>query len=177
MIFKRLIYVLGLSSFIFVACQPSEKEKTKKSLPFNEEAIKNQFVKANQQLVQKESDEMDYYGKSHQMNFVKTNSGIRYFVYEPSAKGDSIKNGDEITMAYKLSLIDGTECYSSKTEGKKTFLVGQENIESGIHKAVLYLKKGDKAIILIPSHLAHGLLGDYKKIPPQMPIVYDIQID
>ena len=51
------------------------------------------------------------------------------------------------------------------------------NIESGIHKGVQYLKRGDKALLLVPSHLAHGLLGDYKKIPPQMPIVYDIQID
>ena len=51
-----------------------------------------------------------------------------------------------------------------------------ENIEDGLHKAVLYLKSGDKAKILIPSHLAHGLLGDSKKIPPMSPIIYDIEI-
>jgi FKBP-type peptidyl-prolyl cis-trans isomerase len=41
---------------------------------------------------------------------------------------------------------------------------------------VKYLKHGDKALLLIPSHLAHGLLGDFKKIPPQMPIIYDVEI-
>ena len=51
-----------------------------------------------------------------------------------------------------------------------------ENIEDGIHKAVLFFKSGDKALVLIPSHLAHGLLGDSKKIPPQSPILYDIEI-
>jgi FKBP-type peptidyl-prolyl cis-trans isomerase len=51
-----------------------------------------------------------------------------------------------------------------------------ENIEDGLHKAVLFLKSGDKALILIPSHLAHGLMGDSKKIPPQSPILYDVEI-
>ena len=110
------------------------------------------------------------------MPFVKTASGVRYFVYDPSAKGDSIREGMEITMNFKLSLLDGTDCYSSATGGPKTFVVGKENIESGIHKGVQYLKRGDKAVLLIPSVLAHGLLGDFDKIPPQMPIVYDVEI-
>lgn len=138
--------------------------------------IKQQFIAANQQLMQKENDEMDYYAKSHKMAFVRTGSGIRYFVYEASAKGDSIKPDMVITMEYSVRLLDGTLCYSSEQEGRKTFKVGQEEIESGIHKGVQYLKRGDKALLLIPSPLAHGLLGDFKKIPPQMPILYEVKI-
>ena len=143
----------------------------------NNELIKNQFIKANQQLMQKENDEMDYYAKSHQLNFTRTGSGIRYFVYKPSIKGDSIKDNMQITLNFTLKLMDGTLCYSSKTEGPRTFFVGHEDIESGIHKGLKYLKRGDKAILLIPSPLAHGLLGDFNKIPPQMPIVYDVEVD
>lgn len=160
--------------FLFTACEtnPAKEELN----TFNKEMVKQQFVKANQQVVVKENDEMDYYQKSHHMPFIKTTGGIRYYVYEASAKGDSIKNGDVITINYTVSLLDGTECYSSKTDGSKKFVVGMENIEDGLHKAVLFLKSGDKARILIPSHLAHGLLGDSKKIPPQSPILYDVQI-
>ena len=157
-----------------LACQPDKQKKEISS--FNKEKVKNQFVKANQQVVVKESDEMDYYQKSHKMPFIKTTSGIRYYVYKASNKGDSIKNNDIIKINYKVSLLNGVECYSSKTDGAKEFVVGMENIEDGIHKAVLYLKSGDKALILIPSHLAHGLLGDSKKIPPMSPIIYDIEI-
>lgn len=139
-------------------------------------AIREQFIKANQQLAQRENDEMDYYGKSHRMPFVKTSSGIRYFVYKPSARGDSIRDSMEVTLNFKLSLLDGTLCYSSAGSGPKTFRIGHEDLESGVHKGLLYLKRGDKAILLIPSVLAHGLLGDFDKIPPQMPIVYDVQI-
>jgi len=62
---------------------------------------------------------MDYYQKSHEMPFIKTNSGIRYYVYKPSEKGDSIKTDDIIKINYKLSLLNGTECYSSKIDGPK----------------------------------------------------------
>ena len=167
-------FLLTCLSFWLVACH--SESGTKKDQPLNQEKIKQQFVKANQQLVVKENDEMDYYQKSHQMPFIKTKSGIRYFVYKTSAKGDSIKNGDIIKIEYTVSLLDGTICYSSKNDGAKKITVGMEDVEDGLHKALTYFKSGDKARILIPSHLAHGLLGDTKKIPPQSPIMYDIDI-
>lgn len=170
---KNNIFFVVLLTMI--ACEPSHNEE-KHTKPINKEAIKKQFEAANRGVIQKENDDMDYYAKSHQMPFIKTNTGIRYYVYKPSAKGDSIRDGEEITMDYTVTLLDGTECYSSAKEGPKTFIVGHEDLESGIHKGVQYLKRGDKALILIPSHLAHGLLGDMNKIPPQMTIVYDVQI-
>lgn len=171
---KLFFYLPGFVLFLFVSCQPNDDNSKHDS--FDKEKVKQQFVKANQLVVVKENDEMDYYQKSHNMPFVKTTSGIRYYVYAPSVKGDSIKTDDVITINYTVFLLDGTECYSSKTDGAKEFKVGMENIENGLHKAVLFLKSGDKARILIPSHLAHGLLGDSKKIPPQSPILYDLEI-
>ncbi len=180
-----MIKVSGFFSLIFLClllnyCNNNETKQidvSPKTDQENNELIKNQFIKANQQLMQKENDEMDYYAKSHQLNFTRTGSGIRYFVYKPSIKGDSIKDNMQITLNFTLKLMDGTLCYSSKTEGSRTFFVGHEDIESGIHKGLKYLKRGDKAILLIPSPLAHGLLGDFNKIPPQMPIVYDVEVD
>ncbi|HOZ87614.1 MAG TPA: FKBP-type peptidyl-prolyl cis-trans isomerase [Bacteroidia bacterium] len=161
------------------ACENKDRQpqaRSEKPDAEKDKMIREQFVRVNRQVAQKESDEMDYYAKSHQMPFIKTPSGIRYFVYKPSAKGDSVKKDMQITMNFQIKLLDGTECYSSATEGPKTFIVAHDDLESGIHKGVQYLKRGDKAIFLIPSVLAHGLLGDMKKIPPQMPIVYDVEI-
>lgn len=173
LIFKFKNCLIFLSLIPFFACTPEEKIAPPE---FNQAKVKQQFIKANQQVVVKESDEMDYYQKSHQMSFIKTTAGIRYHVYKPSLKGDSIKDGSVVKINYIVSLLDGTECYSSKVDGIREFKVGMENIEDGLQKALLYLKSGDKALILIPSHFAHGLMGDSKKIPPQSPILYDIEI-
>ncbi len=172
--FFTVLFVL----LTLMACQaPAPKEKTpERSAAETDRLIREQFVRANQAQTQKENDEMDYYAQNHKMPFVKTSSGIRYWVYKPSAKGDSIRAGMTVTMNYQLKLLDGTEVSSSATEGPRSFQVEKDNIESGIHRGVQYLKRGDKAILLIPSVLAHGLLGDLDKIPPQMPLVYDVEI-
>ncbi len=171
--FKCIVFGLAVCA-VFMSCENNKKSEQHKT--FDREKAKEQFIKANQQVIIKEMDEMDYYQKSHEMNFVKTTSGIRYYVYKASTKGNSIKDGDLIKINYTVSLLDGTECYSSKNDGAKEFKVGMENLEDGLHKAVQFLKNGDKALILIPSHFAHGLLGDSKKIPPQSPILYDVEI-
>jgi FKBP-type peptidyl-prolyl cis-trans isomerase len=35
---------------------------------------------------------------------------------------------------------------------------------------------GDRAKFIVPSHLAFGLLGDQKMIPPQATLVYDVEL-
>lgn len=174
-----LLFSTLTSAMFLTACQEPvriKKQNTERSDAETDKIIREQFVKANQQQIQKENDEMDYYAVTHKMPFIRTTSGVRYWVYKPSAKGDSIKEGMTITMNYQVKLLDGTECYSSLEDGPRTFEVGNEAIESGIHKGVQYVKRGDKVLFLIPSVLAHGLLGDFEKIPPQMPIVYDVEI-
>jgi FKBP-type peptidyl-prolyl cis-trans isomerase FkpA len=178
MLSSKVIPVSILCLSIAFGCKQEEPQqfKPQQSDASLNKVIKEQFMEANQQLMQKENDDMDYYAKSHQLNFFRTASGIRYFVYKPSEKGDSIRDEMQISMDFEIKLLDGTLCYNSKDEGRRTFVVGHDDLESGIHKGVQYLKRGDKAILLIPSPLAHGLLGDFKKIPPQMPIVCDISI-
>ncbi len=159
---------------IFLLSCTEDKVK-QKVVKINKEKLKKQFEIANQRVMQKEIDEMDYFEKTHQMPFIKTGFGIRYYVYDSVKKQNKIKEGDEVTMNYTISLLDGTVCYTDG--GKpKTFIVGAEHLESGIHKVMPYLKYGNKTFILIPSSLAHGLLGDFSKIPPQSPILYKIEI-
>ncbi len=59
---------------LLAACthsQPAMPENTgKHSDAETNEIIKKQFIKANQQQMQKENDEMDYYARSHNMPFV-----------------------------------------------------------------------------------------------------------
>jgi FKBP-type peptidyl-prolyl cis-trans isomerase len=170
-------FIFGM--MVFSACKEVAEETPAPVIDDarKDKRIKEQFVKANQQLMQKENDEMDFYAKSHKMPFYRTSSGIRYYVYKPSQAGDSIREDMEVTLDFELRLLDGTLCYSSASEGPRRFIVGHENIESGIHKGLQYLKRGDKALLLIPSPLAHGLLGDFNKIPPQMPILCDVSVN
>lgn len=173
--FNFCISTFILLSLLF-SCQTHSNKPQEKIVGDPTEKIKTQIIKVNQLELQKENDEMDAYEHSHQLHFKKSISGIRYIVYHHSLKGDSIKNNMRIDLDYEIKLLDGTLCYSSKIDGIKQLIVGADEAESGLHKGLLFLKRGDKAIFLMPSVLAHGLLGDFKKIPPQMPIVFDVRV-
>ncbi|MCA0430595.1 MAG: FKBP-type peptidyl-prolyl cis-trans isomerase [Bacteroidetes bacterium] len=174
---RFLPFIVCFISVLVISCNGNPNQKKQPIITdIDEHKIKNQFVEANKQLLKKENDEIDYYVKTHHQNFIKTQSGIRYFVLHTSKQGDSIKVNTKVTLNYTLSLLTGDVCYKSETNNPKQITVGNDDVESGLHRGLQYLKKGDKAVLILPSNLAHGLLGDFKKIPPQMPIIYEIEI-
>jgi len=79
-------------------------------------------------------------------------------------------------LNYKTWLINGNLIYSSDELGQKIFKIGKGGVESGLEEAILMMHVGDKARLVIPSHLAFGLLGDNNKIPPRSTVVYDIEL-
>ncbi|MCQ2350609.1 MAG: FKBP-type peptidyl-prolyl cis-trans isomerase [Paludibacteraceae bacterium] len=88
----------------------------------------------------------------------------------------TIKNGDRVSVAYSLELLDGTIC-SQSTNGKaKTFTVGKREVETGLDMAIVGKHVGDEFEIIIPYNLAWGVSGDGGCIPPRTPILYRVKI-
>ena len=91
-------------------------------------------------------------------------------------KGIKSKTGQIALLNYKISLLDGTLCYSSDSLGTKSFAIGHGGVESGLEEGILLLHEGDKARFIMQPFKAHGLLGDMDKIPARSIIVYDIEL-
>jgi FKBP-type peptidyl-prolyl cis-trans isomerase len=106
---------------------------------------------------------------------LNTGSGLRYLIYE-NGNGRFADTGNVVMLNYTLTLLNGDTIYTSHKNGKKEFLVGKGNVESGLEEAILLLKEGDRAKIIIPSHLAFGLPGDGDKIPAKATLVYDLEL-
>jgi FKBP-type peptidyl-prolyl cis-trans isomerase len=73
-------------------------------------------------------------------------------------------------------LLDGTQVYSSDSTGAITFQVGKSEIASGLQEGVKLMKEGDKAIFILPSHLAYGLSGDGDQIKYYEALVIDAEL-
>jgi hypothetical protein len=58
-----------------------------------------------------------------------------WYTISDAGNGELIRKGDVVRLAYTLTLLDGTPCYSSKEDGPKEFLVGQGGVESGIGRS------------------------------------------
>jgi len=79
-------------------------------------------------------------------------------------------------VKFTVSLLNGTICYSSDSSGTESFLIDHDQVESGLHEGIKLMHEGDRAKFILPSHLAHGLIGDRARIPARAPIVYDIEL-
>lgn len=167
--FFYIVYILLISS-ILLACRNNH---TKKNIDSN--SLKESLIDANKKYVKRESDEINQYIKKRGWEMNASGTGLRYMIYEKT-NGKQAAFGLLAKINYKISLLDGTECYSSSKSGPKEFMIGQDQIESGIHEGILLLKTGEKAVFILPSHLAHGLMGDDNKIPARSTIVYDVEL-
>lgn len=160
--------VIGLLGSL-IAC---ESPKAPKVDPPKKETL----IDYNKIIAKKEAHQIDKYIERRNLNMIATGTGLHYSIYDRGAGSETAKAGQVALLKFKVSLLDGSVVYSSEESGPQEFLIERDNVESGLHEGIKYLHKGDKAKLILPSHLAHGLLGDQKRIPPRHTIVYDIEL-
>lgn len=175
----RVLLLAGIMSFglLLVSCNNSNKPTgyiAKKPKEIQKSPAKS-LEKVNRYLLKVENQEIDDYVRRHHWNMHTTGSGLRYSIVK-KGNGPLIKEGDRVTLKYNTFLINGKMVYSSLKLGPKVFEVGHGGVETGLEEAVLYLHKGDKANIIIPSFLAYGLNGDGDKIPGRAIVIYTIEV-
>ena len=168
---KTIFLFLSLSFFLFLlGCSQDSNQNHLNS----SQNLKEPLIEANKARISLESDQINAYVKRRKWDVNTTGTGLRYKITK-HGNGDSVKIGQTVTVNYEVSLLSGKKCYSTNKKPQK-FVVGMDNVESGLHEAMQYLKVGDHAILILPSHLAHGLIGDRNKIPAKSTIIYDIQL-
>lgn len=172
---KNLINNIGflvLSLFLF-SCGEDKKEEPQ----YSKQELKTILENSNKVKTDREEQDIENYFKRRGMKAQKTGTGVYYVVYQKANKDTvKIKKDYFVTAMFDISLIDGKQCYSTKETGPLEFQVGRADVESGLQEALEFMHNGDKALVLIPSHRAHGLLGDMEKIPSLATVIYDIQI-
>jgi len=105
-----------------------------------------------------------------------TDKGI-YFISKKPGKGKEVKPGAKVKVHYTGMFIDGTVFDSSVTRGEPIELtVGQGRVIPGWENALMMMRGGDKATILIPSESAYGSAGVEYFIPPYTPLIFEMEI-
>ena len=134
-----------------------------------------QLLDENKRIAQHEALDIDGWIARQGLHMERTGTGVRIQLIEDSA-GVNAKPLQTAHIRFRVSLIDGTECYASAPGAGEDFLIEQDNVESGLHEAIQYLSPGDSAIVVIPSHRAYGLAGDRSKIPMRSTVIYHLRL-
>ena len=156
-----------------IACRSNEP---KKDLSFeSKEVYEETIIASHQAFLKKEKERIVSFMDSLGLEFNNTGTGLRYAVLKDS-NGDSFKTGDVAVVRYQLKSIEGKLLYETRVELAHEFAVDFDEVETGLHEAIKYLKVGEEAIVILPAHLGHGITGDQAAIPAQTTLVYYLTV-
>jgi len=140
-----------------------------------EKDVREPLIKANIAANQLEEQDINDLIERYGWKMTKTGSGLHYWVYNHGS-GTKAEPGKVAIISYTLRSIAGDIIYTSSESGPMEFLLGKGIVAAGLEEAILLMRVGDKAKIIIPSHLGFGLAGDDHKIPPKATLIYDIEL-
>ncbi len=143
---------------------------------FNAIEAFRKFEGAREQRIADEAKAQEKLLESVSAGYEITESGLRYTILQKGT-GKKASKGDMVSVHYKGQLLDGTVFDSSyKRKQPIDFNVGVGQVIKGWDEGILLLKVGDKARFVIPSNLAYGSSGAGGVIPPNAPLIFDVEL-
>ncbi len=104
-----------------------------------------------------------------------TQTGLRYQINPSNIEGDSVRALDQVSIDYKVSLLTGETVYSSDSTGSMSITIGRSDVANGLQEGLQLMRTGERALFIVPSHLAYGLTGDGDKISGFQTLVIEIE--
>ncbi|MEN8929167.1 MAG: FKBP-type peptidyl-prolyl cis-trans isomerase [Flavobacteriales bacterium] len=165
---KKVLILVVIASLL--SCKGEEKREETMIVPSAQET-----ADMNKAWIKEEQEVINQFVERKNWEMETTGSGLKYLIYKQGS-GEKAEPGMRAMVDYTISLLDGSAVYSTKEIGPQSFHINQDNVEAGVHEGITYMKVGDKAKLIIPPYLAHGLMGDEHKIPPMATLVFDIRL-
>ncbi|MGN6647477.1 MAG: FKBP-type peptidyl-prolyl cis-trans isomerase [Cytophaga sp.] len=136
-----------------------------------------EFEAMQAEVYKKDSIIIQEYLKKHKLKGESTIGGAYVVKLKKNTSTDLfISSGEAVETKYLGKLLtDGTEFDKSGDEYFK-FTVGVQQVIPGWDQAFQKLKHGEKALILVPSRLAYGDRGAGGKIPPNTPLLFEVEV-
>ncbi len=123
----------------------------------------------------KDKNELIKYAIEKELDVEITESGLMYIIESPGVGERFPTDRDKITAHYTGTLLNGKKFDSSVDRGTPLdFQLGR--VIPGWQEAIKLMKKGGKGKFLIPSDLGYGTRGAGTDIPPNSPLVFDIEL-
>lgn len=126
----------------------------------------------------KDSLAIQNYLKQQHLSGESTTGGVYVVLAQKSQPGSAkLKAGEEVQTTYIGTLLSNGSQFDRSAPGEYfKFVLGQGQVIRGWEEGFLKLKHGDKALLLIPSRLAYGSRGAGGVIPPNAPLVFEVEV-
>ncbi|MDX5346647.1 MAG: FKBP-type peptidyl-prolyl cis-trans isomerase [Hymenobacteraceae bacterium] len=154
--YRVLLFCLSL--VLFTACGNDDSEDVvQKQRELDEQIIKK-------------------YLEDNNLQATRTSSGLYYSITEPTTGPQPVK-GNGVSVLYTGKLLDGKVFDSTSSRGNQpfNFILGAGQVIKGWDEGIALMKKGEKAVLYIPSGLAYGPQAK-SNIPANSVLIFDVEL-
>lgn len=120
--------------------------------------VESEIVKIETEQEQKtiEKNAIDNYIVDNSVeNISETTSGL-YYKKVSDGDGDMPGNNEIVNVKLVVKYLDGEEIYSTEEGKSLSFRIGNGSAIAGLEEGVQLMQKGEKALLILPSHLAYN---------------------
>lgn len=118
------------------------------------------------------------YLDGQKLNIQPTESGL-YIIPQLTTQKDKVEVGDTVTVHYEGRFLNGKPFDSTRKRGEPfLFVYGQKwQVIPGLEEAIGKMREGEKAMLIVPSHLAFGQQGNSNgMIPAFTSVIFELEI-
>ncbi|SMD33778.1 FKBP-type peptidyl-prolyl cis-trans isomerase [Reichenbachiella faecimaris] len=159
----------------FQAFQKEEYEKAQAKAREEQAAAQAKMLEDAADLIKQDGETIDAYLAEQNITPQVTETGLRYVITQ-EGEGANATDGNQVSVHYNGTLLDGTKFDSSYDRGQPfSFTLGQGRVIMGWDEGIALLNKGAKATLYIPSTLAYGET-ETGKIPANSILKFDVEL-
>lgn len=98
------------------------------------------------------------------------------FIDTEEGKGNTPEKGQKVKVHYKGMFLDGTVFDNSfDRDAPIEFVLGENEVIKGWDEGIGMMRKGGKAVLIVPSNIAYGPRGR-GSIPPYSTLVFEVEL-
>ena len=131
------------------------------------------LINANRYIAQSEETSIDSYASRRGWQMTVLPCGARVMMTE-EGKGKPVAYDETVIINYQVENLGGEVIYGNTAD---TVVAGRLEPTRGLDAALLTMKHGDRAWVIVPSELAYGVVGDGDRIGTRTVLVYELRIE
>jgi len=121
-------------------------------------------------------DQLKAYLAENNITTAPLESGLIY-IEEKKGSGRNPQIDEMVSINLTVKLVDGTKIFSTDDRGEPfEYQYGQKFDTDGLEEGVGMLRKGGKATLIVPQHIAYGAEAKGQMIPPYSTIIYEVEL-
>ncbi|CAA0809064.1 Peptidyl-prolyl cis-trans isomerase FKBP65 [Striga hermonthica] len=105
-----------------------------------------------------------------------SSNGLKKMLIKCGLNWETPQFGDEVTIHYVASLLDGSKFLSTRDSNKPiTLKVGHGDILHGLDRGIVTMTKGEISMFTLPPEIAYGAVG-MKGVPPNSIVQFEVEL-